>query len=86
MKKDSTIHHYFRFQKYTSSDLFEILQSLIKTKKLKPLGIPGDKLPDKDWLCNAILYIDPQDTYELCKSKREEQFKYTIEVNEEYFL
>ncbi len=45
-----------------------------------------DKLPDQEWLCNAILHLDPQDSYELCKKKGEEQFNYTVEVNEEYIL
>ncbi len=83
MKKEHVIHHHYAYRKYSSNELLEILEQLLKTKGKNPTGLTINTLPDQDWLRNAILHVDPDDPYFLLKKKVEEDEKYTIEVNEE---
>lgn len=85
MEKDEVVHHSYRYRKYTSSELLEILEKLLAEKKLKPTGLTIGTLPDQDWLLNAILHVDPTDKHELIGPKKETKINYVLEINPEYF-
>lgn len=83
MKRVDVVHHHFRFRKYTSAELLEHLENMLKAKGKKPAGLSFHTLPDQQWLLNTILHVDPNDPLRLIKTQREEEVKAEIEVNEE---
>ena len=83
MKKQMTVHHYYRYRKYNSLELLEILEKMLKERKLPPTGLDIKTLPDQEWLSNAILHLDPKDPHQLIRTKQEEKTDYTLEVNSE---
>ena len=82
-KKTEVVHHHYTDRKFTSIELLEKLEELLKSKKLNPTGLNMLTLPDQEWLCNIILTIDPEDPYGLLQRKISEQNSFTLKVNEE---
>jgi len=83
MKKETVIHHHFEFRKYSSLELLELLEELLRANNKKPTGLSIFNLPDQEWLKNAILNVDSSDPYELLKKKGGDEDNFTIQVNEE---
>ena len=84
MKKEKVVHHYFRKSLKPCRELLEILEKLLISKKKPPTGISPDQPPNKEWLLNAILRVDPNDPEKLLAPQVNESLDYKIEVNPEY--
>ncbi len=82
MKKEVT-RHCFRCRKYTAAELLSFLESALKEKKDHPTGLSPINLPDRDWLLNALLYVDPDDRLGLLGAKKIEKPSYPIKINPE---
>ena len=83
LKKEKVVHHHFRKSQRTCYELLEILEKLIKSKDLPPTGIQPDQPPNKEWLLNAILHVDPNDPEKLLAPQVNESLDYKLEVNPE---
>lgn len=83
MEKDKVTHHNYRYRKYNSYELLELLENSLKKKKKLPTGLTLHTIPNVEWLKNAILSLEPEDPFELLAPKKEEKATYQIQVNEE---
>ena len=85
MKKQEIIHHHYPYRKYSSAELLEILEDLLKSQKKNPTGLSIMNLPDQDWLRNAILHLDPKDPYHILKKEKAiSGDDLNLTVNQEY--
>ena len=46
LKKEEVVHHNFRFRKYSSCELLNLLEDAVKKKQLPPTGLDAFSLPD----------------------------------------
>jgi hypothetical protein len=83
VKKEDVIHHNYRYRKYSSLELLEILEGMLKEIKISSTGLDLYTLPDREWLQNCILYLNPSDPYELLEPKSQSNPYYTLKINEE---
>ncbi len=86
MKKKFVIHHHFPYRKFTVAELLEKLEELLKSRQYPPTGLDIISLPDREWVLNAILHVDPQDTLQLLKNVKTEDVNLSFAVNEEYIF
>ena len=82
-EKKTAIHHHFTYRKHTSQELLEKLEDMLKEKKMQPTGLDVLTMPDRAWIQNAILNVDPTDPLGLLESHIQQKQSYKLQVNEE---
>ena len=70
---------------YNVWELVELFEKFLSEKNT-PLGLPKDKLPNKDWLLTMIYHIDSENTLKVFDRKPEEQIITRKINNEKYFF
>ncbi len=81
--REGMIRHNFRINKYDGLVLLEKMELLLEAKRLKPTGMDLLTVPDKEWMMNAILNLDPSDPYGLLDPAKNFRPSFEIEVNSE---
>lgn len=80
VRRDEIIMHHPRFNNHTALELLEFLQKMVETKKSKPLGLDSDSLPNKEWMINLLMFLDPTDPHGVLKPKKDD-FEIKINLN-----
>ncbi len=81
--REGMIGHNFRINKYDGLVLLEKLEQLLEAKRMKSTGMDLLTVPDKEWMMNAILNLDPSDPYGLLDPAKNFRPSFEIEVNSE---
>jgi hypothetical protein len=82
----TTTRHHIRFRKFNNMELLDMLEEILKNQKLLKTGLTESTLPDKSWLVNAILSLDPVDSKGLLGPKRPHNMEFKLEINDAYTL
>lgn len=57
----------------SATEVWKAIEELLKKKKMPPLGLDDDKLPDFEWLIGVYFHLSPNDEYRLFpKTKKRE--------------
>ena len=83
IKKVEVIHHNYRIRKYSSIELFKLLQDTLKTKDLPNVGLEIPNIPDQGWLKNVLLFLDKEDPHGLLDSAPVDNLSFHVNVNQE---
>ena len=77
------IHHHYRFKKFTSLELFELLEHELKNACKLSTGLNPYCLPDQEWMCNILLHLDKEDKNGLLGPKVIDKETFNVEINPE---
>ena len=83
MKNEEIKRKHIRNTRLTCMELLEILENLLREKNKNPTGFLPDQPPNKRWLIDAILLLQPDDPYNFLGPDIQEELDYEIEVNSE---
>ena len=76
-------HLYNVLSKSSSLEILEILEKMLKESSLKSSGLNSLTLPDRGWLQNCILTLDPSDPYKILDFKPDSKQTFIYKINEE---
>ena len=83
VKREEIVPYHYRQRRYSSMELLDILEGMLKESSLKSTGLGLFTLPDREWMQNCILFLNPSDPFNLLDSKLEAMPSYTLKINEE---
>ena len=66
-----------------ATEVWRVVCELLKKKKLPPLGLDEDKLPDFEWLVGVYFYLSPNDEHNLFPKAKKKENRISLTIDPE---